>query len=181
MSVKSAARNGSTRVASIDSAKRRQSRSSSLDVMEEQLRGQVEELRVFAHGIGTQGGYLQRPSDLIFTGLGDSFACSLFASYLSRGLACAAGPYELQQYPEMTLGKTVFITSVSGRPRANLQLARGIKRLARKRVAVTANPASPLAKECVDIIPLPNRESELFQDLAISTRRRLVQRNGHAV
>jgi len=144
-------------VASIDSAKRRQSRSSSLDVMEEQLRGQVEELRVFAHGIGTQGGYLQRPSDLIFTGLGDSFACSLFASYLSRGLACAAGPYELQQYPEMTLGKTVFITSVSGRPRANLQLARGIKRLARKRVAVTANPASPLAKECVDIIPLPNR------------------------
>ena len=156
MSVRSAARNGPTRVASIDSAKRRQSRSSSLDVMEKQLRGQVEELRVFANEIGRQGGHLQRPSDMIFTGLGDSFACSIFASYLSTGLARTADPYELQQYPEMTLGKTVFITSVSGRTRANVQLARQIKRLARKRVAVTANPASPLAKECDDIIPLPN-------------------------
>ncbi len=156
LSVKSVARNGPTRVASIDSAKRRQSRSSSLDVMEEQLRGQVEELRFFAKEIGAQGGHLQRPSDLIFTGSGDSFACSLFASYLSIGLARAADPYELQQYPEMALGKSVFLTSVSGRTRANLQLARQIKGLARKRVAVTANPASVLANECDDIIPLPN-------------------------
>ena len=156
LSVKSVARNGPTRVASIDSAKRRQSRSSSLDVMEEQLRGQVEELRFFAKEIGAQGGHLQRPSDLIFTGSGDSFACSLFASYLSKGLARAADPYELQQYPEMALGKSVFLTSVSGRTRANLQLARQIKGLARKRVAVTANPASVLANECDDIIPLPN-------------------------
>ena len=156
LSVKRAARNGPTRVASIDSAKRRQSRSSSLDVMEEQLRGQVEELRFFANEIGAQGGHLQRPSDMIFTGSGDSFACSLFASYLSKGLARAADPYELQQYPEMALGKSVFLTSVSGRTRANLQLARQIKGLARKRVAVTANPASVLANECDDIIPLPN-------------------------
>jgi len=156
LSVKRAARNGPTRVASIDSAKRRQSRSSSLDVMEEQLRGQVEELRFFANEIGAQGGHLQRPSDLIFTGSGDSFACSLFASYLSKGLARAADPYELQQYPEMALGKSVFLTSVSGRTRANLQLARQIKGLARKRVAVTANPASVLANECDDIIRLPN-------------------------
>jgi len=157
LSVKSAARNGPTRVASIDSAKRRQSRSSSLDVMEEQLRGQVEELRVFANEIGAQGGHLQRHSAMIFTGSGDSFACSLFACYLSSGLARAADPYELQQYPELAFGKTVFITSVSGRTRANLQLARRIKRVARKRVAVTANPASPLAKECDETLPLPSR------------------------
>ena len=156
LSVKSAARNGPTPVGSIDREKRRQSRSSSLDVMEEQLRGQVEELRFFANEIGAQGGHLQRPSDLIFTGSGDSFACSLFASYLSIGLARAADPYELQQYPEMALGKSVFLTSVSGRTRANLQLARQIKGLARKRVAVTANPASVLANECDDIIRLPN-------------------------
>ena len=156
MSVKSAARNGPTPVGSIDREKRRLSRSSSLDVMEEQLRGQVEELRFFANEIGAQGGHLQRPSDLVFTGSGDSFACSLFASYLSEGLARAADPYELQQYPEMALGKSVFLTSVSGRTRANLQLARQIKGLARKRVAVTANPASVLANECDDIIPLPN-------------------------
>lgn len=157
MSVKSAARNGPTPVGSIDREKRRLSRSSSLEVMEEQLRGQVEELRVFANEIGAQGGHLQRPSDMIFTGSGDSFACSLFASYLSRGLARAADPYELQQYPELAIGKTVFITSVSGRTRANLRLARRIKRLARKRVAVTANPASPLAKECDETLPLPSR------------------------
>src|SRR5207247_7763366 len=63
---------------------------------------------------------------------------------------------ELQQYPEMALGKSVFLTSGSGRTRANRQLSRQIKGLARKRVAVTANPASQLANECDDIIPLPN-------------------------
>jgi len=157
LSVKSAARNGPTRVGSIDREKRRLSRSSSLEVMEEQLRGQVEELRVFANQTGTQGGHLHRPSDMIFIGSGDSFSCSLFASYLSKGQACAADPYELEQYPELAVGKTVFITSVSGRTRANLQLARRIKRLARKRVALTANPASPLAKECDETLPLPSR------------------------
>jgi fructoselysine-6-P-deglycase FrlB-like protein len=144
-------------VGSIDKQRRRLSRSTSLDLMEEEIRSQVEELRVFAPEIGKQNDHQAPPSDMVFTGSGDSLASSLFASYLSRGQACAADPFELQLTPELTRDKTVFITSVSGRTRANVQLARRIRRLARARIAVTANPVSPLAKECDETLQLPSR------------------------
>jgi len=94
---------------------------------------------------------------MIFTGSGDSFATSLFAHYLSNMQASAADPYELQLFPQMSKNKTVFITSVSGKTRTNIQLARKIKGVAKKRVAITANPSSPLAKECDDVIQLRYR------------------------
>src|SRR5438477_1278079 len=51
----------------------------------------------------------------------------------------------------------MFITSVSGKTRTNIQLAKRVKGLAKKRVAITANPESPLAKECDDVIRLRYR------------------------
>src|SRR6266700_6507950 len=97
------------------------------------------------------------PSSMIFTGSGDSLASSLFAHYLSNMQAFAADPYELQLRPKVAKNKTVFITSVSGKTRTNIQLARKVKRVAKKRVAITANPTSPLVKECDDVIRLRYR------------------------
>ncbi len=97
------------------------------------------------------------PSSMIFTGSGDSLASSLFAHYLSNMQAFAADPYELQLRPKVAKNKTIFITSVSGKTRTNIQLARKVKGLAKKRVAITANPSSPLAKECDDVIQLRYR------------------------
>jgi fructoselysine-6-P-deglycase FrlB-like protein len=94
---------------------------------------------------------------MIFTGSGDSLASSLFAHYLSNMRAFAADPFELQLYPQVSKYKTVFITSVSGKTKTNIQLARKVKGLAKKRVAITANPKSLLAKECDDIIQLRYR------------------------
>src|SRR6266702_6116649 len=97
------------------------------------------------------------PSRMIFTGSGDSFASSLFAHYLSEMQAFAADPYELQLHPRVAKNKTIFITSVSGKTRTNIQLARKVKGVAKKRVAITANSKSPLAKECDDVIQLRYR------------------------
>jgi fructoselysine-6-P-deglycase FrlB-like protein len=99
---------------------------------------------------------------MIFTGSGDSFACSLFAHYLSQMQAFAADPYELQLYPQVAKNRTVFITSVSGKTRTNIQLATKVKGVAKKRFAITANPNSPLARECDDVIRLRYRSSGIL-------------------
>jgi len=126
--------------------------------MEQEIHNQVEDLPAFARELGKdhQFGNLD-PSSMIFTGSGDSLASSLFAHYLSQMQASAADPHELQLYPQACKSKTVFITSVSGKTRTNIQLAKAVEGLAKKRVAITANPKSPLAKECDDVIQLRYR------------------------
>ncbi len=131
--------------------------------MEQEIQNQVEDLPAFARELGKDDRFRHvDPSRMIFTGSGDSFACSLFAHYLSNMQAFAADPYELQLYPQVSKNKTVFITSVSGKTRTNIQLARKIKGIAKKRVAITANPSSPLAKECDDVIQLWYRRSGIL-------------------
>jgi fructoselysine-6-P-deglycase FrlB-like protein len=126
--------------------------------MEQEIHNQVADLPAFARELGKDDRFRNLdPSRMIFTGSGDSLASSLFAHYLSQMQAFAADPYELQLYPGVTTNKTLFITSVSGKTRTNIQLARKVKGVAKKRVAVTANPSSPLAKECDDVIQLRYR------------------------
>ncbi len=137
---------------------RRLSKKSSLEAMEEEIHNQTEDLPVFASELGKDHRF--RNLDLysmIFTGSGDSLASSLFAHYLSQMQAFAADPFELQLYPQVSRNKAVFITSVSGKTRTNIQLARKVKGVAKKSVAITANPDSPLAKECDDVIQLRYR------------------------
>ncbi len=154
-----AGRNGPTRVASIDKSQQRTlGKTSSLDAMEQEIHNQVEDLPAFARERGKDDRFRNLdPSSIIFTGSGDSFASSLFAHYLSQMQALAADPFELQLYPQMSKNKTVLITSVSGKTRTNIQLAKRVRGLAKKRVAITANPESPLAKECDDLIQIRYR------------------------
>jgi len=146
-------------VASIGKSQPRQpSKASSLDAMEQEIHNQVEDLPASAHELGKYGRFRNfDPSSMIFTGSGDSLASSLFAHYLSQMQAFAADPFELQLYPRVTRNKTLFITSMSGKTRTNIQLAKKVKGVAKKRVAITANPESPLAKECDDVIRLRYR------------------------
>jgi fructoselysine-6-P-deglycase FrlB-like protein len=131
--------------------------------MEQEIHNQVEDLPAFACELGKDDRFRHLdPSSMIFTGSGDSFASSLFAHYLSGMQAFAADPYELQLYPQMSKNKTVFITSVSGKTRTNTKLAKRVKELAKKRVAITASPESPLAKECDDVIQLRHRSSGIL-------------------
>jgi len=138
--------------------KRRLGKTSSLDAMEQETHNQVEDLPAFARELGKYDRFRSLdPSSIIFTGSGDSLASSLFAHYLSQMQALAADPYELQLQPKVAKNKTVFITSISGKTRTNIQLAKIARGLAKKRVAITANPESPLAKDCDDVIRLRYR------------------------
>ena len=145
-------------MASIDKKRQKRLSKSSLEAMEEEIKNQIEDLPAFANELGTDNRFRHLdPSGMVFTGSGDSFASSLFAHYLSEMEAFAADPFELQLYPRLTKNKTLFITSVSGRTRTNIQLAWKVKALAKKRVAITANPESPLAKACDEVIQLRYR------------------------
>jgi len=140
--------------------KKRLIKKSSLEAMGEEIHSQTEDLPAFATELGKDHRFRHLdPSSSVFTGSGDSFASSLFAHYLSEMQAFAADPFELQLYPQVTRNKTLFITSVSGKTRTNIRLARKVKGVAKKRVAITANPQSPLAKECDDVIQLRYRSS----------------------
>ena len=137
---------------------RRLSKKSSLNAMDEEIHNQVEDLPAFAIELGKDPRFHHLdPSSVVFTGSGDSLASSLFAHYLSEMQAFAADPFELQLHPKMAKNKTVFITSMSGKTRTNMQLAKRVRGLAKKRVAITANPDSPLAEECDDVMRLRYR------------------------
>ncbi len=145
------------------SPRTRLSKTSSLDAMEQQIHNQVEDPPAFARELGKYDRFRHLdPSRIVFTGSGDSLASSLFAHYLSQMQAFAADPYELQLHPKVAKNKTVFITSVSGKTRTNIQLAKRVKGLAKKRVAITANPSSPLAKECDNLIQIRYRSSGIL-------------------
>jgi fructoselysine-6-P-deglycase FrlB-like protein len=134
---------------------------SSIGLMQKEMEDQILELPAFASALRRrdEGGNID-PSEMVFTGSGDSYAASLFAHHLSKGRALAEDPNDLTLAPEACQGKIVFIISVSGRTRANILLARRVKRIARRRVAISANPVSLLARECDETIPLPYRRNE---------------------
>ncbi len=139
-------------------------KTSSLDAMDQEIHNQIDDLPAFASELGRDDRFRHLdPSRVVFAGSGDSLASSLFAHYLSEMQAIAADPFELQLHPGVTTDKTLFITSVSGKTRTNIQLARKVKGLAKERVAITANPEGPLAKECDEIIPLQ------FRDIGVLT------------
>ena len=137
---------------------RKSSRESSLDAMAQEINNQIEDLSAFARELRSsrQRGHLE-PSMTIFTGSGDSFASALFAQAISKWAATAADPYELHLAPDRVQGKTLFLISVSGKTKRSVGLARRVRGLAEKRVAITANPSSPLASECDDTILLHYR------------------------
>jgi fructoselysine-6-P-deglycase FrlB-like protein len=157
-------------VASIDKRQqRRPSKKTSLQAMEEEIHDQIKDLPAFARELGRDRRFRHLdPSRIIFTGSGDSFASSLLAHYLSGMQAFGADPFELQLYPRVTENKTLFITSVSGKTRTNIQLAKRVKGLAKKRVAITANPNSPLAKECDEVIQLQYRNRRTLTSGTVS-------------
>ena len=131
--------------------------------MEEEIQNQIEDLPAFARDLRNRPGQASPdPSRTIFTGSGDSFAAAIFARSLTGGRAAAEDPYELCLHPEWTKGKILFLISVSGRTRTNLTLAKRVKGLAWRRVAITANPDSPLATVCDDIILLRYRSSGIL-------------------
>ncbi|TMI32292.1 SIS domain-containing protein [Candidatus Bathyarchaeota archaeon] len=131
----------------------------SIRAMAEEISNQNQDLPEFASHLRERRVPKLNSSTLIFAGSGDSYAAAVFAQELSRGPSVATDPYELTRNIQRTEGKNLIIVSVSGETRANVNLARKAKRLARKCIAITANPDSPLGRECDEVLPLEYRKA----------------------
>ncbi|HXG05699.1 MAG TPA: SIS domain-containing protein [Nitrososphaera sp.] len=97
----------------------------------------------------------------LFVGSGDSFVAGLVAHYISGGHALCCYPTDIIHNPSVVDGRDVYIVSISGNTKANILAAR----TARRRrggvltTAITAKPASRLAKECHKVIALKYRSA----------------------
>ncbi|HEV2389597.1 MAG TPA: SIS domain-containing protein [Nitrososphaerales archaeon] len=98
---------------------------------------------------------LGESGDLIFVGAGDSYAVSLCASFLAGPRVLALDPYSLAESIGWARGKPVFVVSISGETRSNVELARALKGVAKLTVAVTSNPESRLAAAADSVVELP--------------------------
>jgi fructoselysine-6-P-deglycase FrlB-like protein len=123
-----------------------------LDEIQNEVNGQPEPL------IACSEKAIRRlPLDSLMVGAGDSYIAAQCAAFLSSFKCRALDPYVLLSDPELSRGRTVAFISVSGRTQSNVAAARSVKRIAKRTLAVTANPVSPLA-ECAGetlLIPYP--------------------------
>jgi fructoselysine-6-P-deglycase FrlB-like protein len=83
------------------------------------------------------------------------------------GEAVASDPYELLTNISRIRGKNLVIISVSGRTRTNIELARKAKGIS-STLAITANPESPLARECDETLQLEYRTTRILTSGTIS-------------
>jgi hypothetical protein len=95
--------------------------------------------------------------DPILVGAGDSYAASLCASFLAGPRVVALDPYSLHESIAWARGRPVYIISVSGETRSNIDLARALKGVARETAAITSNPKSRLASAADSVVELPFR------------------------
>jgi fructoselysine-6-P-deglycase FrlB-like protein len=93
--------------------------------------------------------------DPIFVGAGDSYAASLCASFLAGPRVLAFDPYSLAESVGWAKGRPVYIISISGETKSNVELAQSLNGVATHVVAITCNPRSRLAGAVERTVELP--------------------------
>jgi fructoselysine-6-P-deglycase FrlB-like protein len=136
--------------------------------MAEEISNQTQDLPRFASQLRAARVPKFRPSTMIFAGSGDSYAAAIFAQELSQGESAASDPYELLTNIRRIERKNLIIISVSGRTKTNIELARKAKGISTSTIAITANPESPLARECDETLPLQYRTTGILTSGTIS-------------
>jgi fructoselysine-6-P-deglycase FrlB-like protein len=130
--------------------------------MGEEIKYQIDDLPAYSRYLRS----LDAPTDLertgnncVFVGAGDSFAAAKAAEYLSGFRARALDPYDLLLKPTAVEGKHLFVISVSGRTRTNVEAAKAVHGIARRVTAITSDAHSALAQTCDDVIELRFRKT----------------------
>ena len=136
--------------------------------MAEEISNQTQDLPGFASQLSKTRFPKLQLSKLTFAGSGDSYAAAVFAQELSQGESTASDPYELLTNIRRIRGKNLAIISVSGRTKTNIELARKAKRISTNTLAITANPESPLARECDETLRLQYRTTGTLTSGTIS-------------
>lgn len=97
----------------------------------------------------------QAPPGSLFVGAGDSYAASSAACYVSSMRHRALDPYELISAPGIARGRTANFVTVSGNTTASISAARAAEGVAKKRVAITANPRGRILDAVDEVIFIP--------------------------
>jgi D-arabinose 5-phosphate isomerase GutQ len=130
--------------------------------MGEEIRYQIDDLPTFSRYLGSLGtppDSERSGADCAFAGAGDSFAAAEAAQYLSGFRAVALDPYDLTNNPTVAEGKHVYVISVSGKTRTNIEAARAVHGIAKRVTAITSDARSALAETCDDVIELHFRKA----------------------
>jgi fructoselysine-6-P-deglycase FrlB-like protein len=130
--------------------------------MSEEIRYQIDDLPAFSRYLES----LDAPPDservgrnCVFVGAGDSYAAAKAAEYLSGFRARALDPYDLLLKPKAAEGKHLFVISVSGKTRTNIEAAKATRGIAKRITAITSDARSVLAETCDDFIKLNFRKA----------------------
>ena len=99
----------------------------------------------------------QPDKNCLFVGSGDSYVAGLAAQYFSGSRALCCYPTDIIQDPSVAEGRNVYVVSITGSTLANILAARVAKRKGARTTAITARPASPLARACDRTIELKYR------------------------
>jgi fructoselysine-6-P-deglycase FrlB-like protein len=91
--------------------------------------------------------------ECIYVGSGDSYAAGLIAEYLTDHRCRCYSPSDLFN-SKFVYDKTYCFISVTGKTRANIEVARRASRAGVKTIAVTLDKSSRLANICNDVVPL---------------------------
>jgi fructoselysine-6-P-deglycase FrlB-like protein len=91
--------------------------------------------------------------DCIYVGSGDSYVAGLIAEFLTDHKCKCYSPSDLLN-SRLLEDKTYCFISVTGKTKANIELARRATELGVKTIAVTQNSNSQLAQICGEIVPL---------------------------
>jgi glutamine---fructose-6-phosphate transaminase (isomerizing) len=97
---------------------------------------------------------LPRDKKCLFVGSGDSYVAGLAAQYLSGGRAICCYPTDFIQNPAIASNRNVYVVSISGNTKANVLAARAARKSGARTTAITAKPASRLARACDRVIEL---------------------------
>src|SRR5215203_2472452 len=91
-------------------------------------------------------------SEYLFVGSGDSFVSGLIASYESNFNCLCIDPAEIIINPHLCNNKRVCFISISGKTKENILAAKKVKKYCKETIAITANPTSDLALNCMKVI-----------------------------
>src|SRR5438093_4437980 len=140
----------------------------SIRAMAEEISNQTQDLPGFASQLSKTRFPKLQLSKLTFAGSGDSYAAAIFAQELSQGESRASDPYELLTNISRIRGKNLVVISVGGRTKTNIELARKAKGISTNTLAITANPESPLARECDETLRIQYRTTGTLTSGTIS-------------
>ncbi len=139
-----------------------------IEAYEQEIKFQITDLEKFISESKIKKLSIEEQERCVITGAGDSFAAAMVAEHASNNKIRCIDPMNICLNPRVVEDRLLYVLSVSGSTRANVEAAKIARRRATKTIAITANTESKLAKVCDEVIELKFRNSGMLTAGSIS-------------